>query len=99
MMTREQLFLDSNLSIHELARACEIPSRKISQSINALYKKNFSEWVNEYRIHKAIPLLQNISENNYTIEGIGYDCGFNSRSAMYLAFKKIKGKSPGDYKA
>lgn len=98
LMEKDQLFLNSNLTIYEVANITGISGRKISQCINTHHNKNFSEWVNSYRIDKAIPLLQNISQNNYTIESIGFDCGFNSRSAMYLAFKKIKGKSPGDYK-
>ncbi len=33
-----------------------------------------------------------------TIEGIGIDSGFRSRSAMYTAFKKKTGKSPGHFR-
>lgn len=98
IMIEQKLFLNSNLTIYELAKAAKISSRKISQSINQVKSQNFSEWVNSYRIEKAKGLLQEISSSNYTIEGIGYDSGFNSRSAMYLAFKKITGQSPGDFK-
>jgi AraC-like DNA-binding protein len=97
-MQVDELFLNANLTIHELAKITGISSRKISQSINSIHQMNFSEWVNGYRVEKAKTLLQNISQNNYTIESIGFDCGFNSRSAMYLAFKNITNKSPGDFK-
>ncbi len=97
-MEDERLFLKSDLTIHELAKTVEIPARKISQSINRKHALNFSEWVNSYRVAEAKKQLLEFSKNNLTIEGIGYDSGFNSRSAMYLAFKKLTGRSPGDFK-
>ena len=97
-MKDDRLFLKNDLTIHELAKTVEIPARKISQSINRKHSLNFSEWVNSYRVEEAKKQLLQFSQNNLTIEGIGYDSGFNSRSAMYLAFKKLTGKSPGDFK-
>jgi len=98
LMQAERLFLQSDLTIHELAKRSNFPARKISQGINRKYDTNFSEWVNRYRVAEAQKQLGTFSESNLTIEGIGYDSGFKSRSAMYLAFKKITGKSPGDFK-
>jgi AraC-like DNA-binding protein len=97
-MTGERLFLKSDLTIHDLSKTIGIPTRKISQSINQSYESNFSEWVNKYRVEVAKQHLSTYSQDNITIEGIGYDSGFKSRSAMYLAFKKITGKTPGDFK-
>lgn len=97
-MNQEKLFLQSDLTLHELARLSSFPARKISQSINRKYDTNFSEWVNRYRVEEAKNRLANFSDGHLTIEGIGHEAGFKSRSAMYLAFKKITGKSPGDFK-
>ncbi|MCB0640195.1 MAG: AraC family transcriptional regulator [Phaeodactylibacter sp.] len=98
IMTKEQPYLKSDLTLHELASTVGLPSRKISQCINQHYQTNFSVWINKYRVERAIQLLQNISSSNLSIEGIGYESGFRSRSSMYLAFNKITGKSPGDFK-
>ena len=97
-MDKERLYLQNDLTLYELARAVEIPTRKISQCINNLYSTNFSDWVNRYRVDEATKLLNSMSESNLTIEGIGFNSGFKSRSAMYLAFRKITGRTPGDFK-
>ena len=98
-MSNQKLYLNTDLTIHDLARSLTISARKISQSINTLNAQNFSEWVNNFRVQEAIQYLENNSENNLSIEGIGQESGFKSRSAMYSAFKKITGKSPGDFRS
>jgi AraC-like DNA-binding protein len=57
--------------------------------------KSFTNLINEYRIEKAKELLE--TENNFTVEGIGYESGFNSKSTFFTTFKKITGKTPTEY--
>lgn len=97
-MLTDRIYLRSDLTIHDLAKATHVPARKISQGINRKYDTNFSEWVNRYRVEEAKERLASFSESNLTIEAIGQEAGFKSRSAMYMAFKKITGKTPGDFK-
>ena len=59
---------------------------------------NFNEWVNNYRVEKALQIIRSDKKNSLSIEGIGSDSGFKSRSAMYAAFKKNLGHSPGHYR-
>ena len=59
---------------------------------------NFNEWVNGYRVERALEIIRTDRENKLSIEGIGSDSGFKSRSAMYAAFKKKLGHSPGHYR-
>jgi len=42
-------------------------------------------------------LLSNVYKK-YTIEGVGYSCGFNSRSSFFKIFKNETGISPSAYK-
>ena len=98
-MREYQPYLKSDLTLHELASSMGIPSRKISQCINRRSNSNFSTWINTYRVETAIQMLESTESSNLSIEGIGQQSGFKSRSAMYLAFKKLTDKSPGDFKA
>ena len=98
LMKAEELYLDPDLDIYKLSKIAGISSRNITKSIKSTECSNFSEWVNKYRVDYAIQLLEKISKNQLTIEGIGYNSGFNSRSAMYMAFKKIEGHTPGFFK-
>ncbi len=74
------------------------PSRQLSACINNEMEVNFGEWVNNYRVEAALKLLKDQSKAHYSIEGIGEDSGFKSRSAMYAAFKKKTGHSPGHFR-
>ena len=97
-MVSEKYYLDQNLSIHELARQMHIPARTISTYVNQRSGYNFNEWVNNYRVDHALAILKDNTMDHYSIEGIGSESGFKSRSAMYMAFKKKTGHSPGHFR-
>ena len=59
---------------------------------------SFYDLINSYRIVEAKKRLSSVDYEKYTIEGIGYSCGFNSRSSFFKIFKKETGISPYSYK-
>lgn len=73
----------------------ELP-HTISMIVNTHFNKSFPDFINCYRIKRAIEILQS-ENNNLTIEGIAYDCGFGNRISFYKAFKKETGKTPSEY--
>lgn len=93
-MKEDKIFLKKDLTIFDVAKHVGSSTKKVSSCINTCFGSNFSEWVNKYRVEEAKIRIDQ-SENNYlTIEAIGQDSGFKSRSAMYSAFKKFTGDSP-----
>lgn len=97
-MEEEKLFLDSSLTIHSLAHHLNSNNKYVSQLINNDFKKNFVLFVNEYRISEAKKLLLDESNNNITIESIGYDVGFKSKSAFNATFRKITNQTPSEFR-
>ena len=97
-MQTNKYFLNQDLTIHDFARQIEIPARTISTSINQVAGHNFNEWINNFRVDKAITMLTDKKSNHLSIEGVGAEAGFKSRSAMYMAFKKKTGHSPGYFR-
>lgn len=95
-MRYKKYYKNPDLKLYEFAKSIEISPRKISAAIKAYKKMNFSTWVNSYRVEDAIELVR--QESALSIEGIGLEVGFKSRSAMYNAFQKIKVKTPGEFK-
>lgn len=91
-MTTEKLFLNPNLKLSDLANEINISTHQLSQILNENLGKNFSEFINEYRINEACQLL--FTHENLSIDGIGYEVGFNSKSTFFAAFKKQKGVTP-----
>ena len=95
IVVERELFLNPNFSLEEAAKELKITKHLLSQYINEVLGKSFSNLIKEYRVEKAKELLQ--TESNYTIEGLGYDSGFNSKSTFFTAFKKITGLTPAEY--
>ena len=97
-MKTTEAFLLSELTIVDLAEKLNVHPKKISVSINKISNQNFNTYVNQFRIKKAENILTNQSSNNYSIDGIGKEVGFHSKSAFYSAFKKVTGTTPTKYK-
>ncbi|MEM9361898.1 MAG: helix-turn-helix domain-containing protein [Bacteroidota bacterium] len=96
VMEEDHLYRDSDLSLDLLASRLGVRKHFLSQMLNDNLKKTFHQYVNEYRIDEACRML--IQEQHFSIEAIGYEVGFSSRSAFFATFKKIKGTTPSKYR-
>ncbi len=91
-------YLDSMFSLEILASETKMSVSKVSSIINNHSNFNFSDFINQFRIEKAKILLLEPKYNDYNIESIGFECGFNSKSAFYTAFKKFTNLTPTEFK-
>ncbi|RQO35599.1 AraC family transcriptional regulator [Chryseobacterium sp. KBW03] len=97
-MTEEEPYLDSSLTIQDLAKQLKIPVKELSALINLYMNKHFFDFINEYRIEKAKEILKDPSQKNLTILEILYTVGFNSKSSFSTSFKKHTGTTPTDFR-
>ncbi|QLG44207.1 helix-turn-helix domain-containing protein [Costertonia aggregata] len=97
-MKQSESFMQTELTIVDVAKGLNIHPKRISTTINTMCHVNFNTYVNQFRIRKAEKLLDNQEDLNLSIEGIGNEVGFHSKSAFYAAFKKITGTTPTKYK-
>ncbi|MDB5119605.1 MAG: helix-turn-helix-domain containing protein AraC type [Sphingobacteriales bacterium] len=93
------LLFDQDLSLKQMSDALNLSTHILSEVINRYYNKSFFELINSFRIEEAKKQLKQINQSNYTIEGIGYNCGFGSRAAFYRAFKKYTKMTPTEFNA
>lgn len=98
IMKTEKLFLHANLNLQELSENVKIPQHHITQTLNKYKRQNFYDYVNAYRVEAFIDKLQNGDADNFSLLGIAFDCGFNSKSSFNRVFKNITGKSPSEFK-
>ncbi|SFC81202.1 helix-turn-helix domain-containing protein [Flavobacterium phragmitis] len=97
-MSEKEPFLDPSLTIQELGNQINIPVRDLSILINHHMKQHFFDFVNEYRIQKAMSILKDPSKNEFTILEILYEVGFNSKSSFNTSFKKYTNLTPTAYR-
>jgi AraC-like DNA-binding protein len=95
VMTEKTLFKNPNLKVNDLAKEIKVSGHQLSQLLNNNIQKNFTLFVNEYRINEACKILS--GNTNLTIDAVGDEVGFNSKSTFFATFKKLKGMTPSTY--
>jgi len=97
-MKTEKPYLNPKLTIQELADQVNIPAHHISKLINDHFGQNFVEFVNRYRVEEGKSRLNNDKYSHFSLLGIAYESGFNSKSAFNRVFKNVTGTTPSQYK-
>ena len=97
-MVENEPFLDPSLTIYDLSKQLNFPTREMSLLINHDLNQHFFDFVNGFRIRKAMEMLSDIDKKDHTILEILYDVGFNSKSSFNTAFKKYTQLTPTEYR-
>jgi len=98
VVKEDKPYLDSCLTLPDLAEKISVSSNYLSQVINERLGMNFFDYINSHRIEMAKHLLLNPLPHTPTILDIAMESAFNSKSAFYTAFKKHTGLTPAQYK-
>jgi AraC-like DNA-binding protein len=98
-MVQAEPYLDPELTIQDLARGLQLPVRELSLLINHHLHQHFFDFVNEYRVTKAMALLKDTTQGKATVLEILYAVGFNSKSSFNTSFKKYTGLTPTQYRS
>jgi len=96
-MTEEKPFLNPELKQADVAAVLNFSVHEISQVLNTQIQLNFSDFINSYRIEEVKERIACGKYTKYTVSAIAEQCGFNSKTTFYRAFKKSMGVSPSEY--
>lgn len=96
-LTKEQPYLNPDITLRALAKLLDIHPNQLSWLINFQYKKNFKEFINSYRVEHFKSLVQNSDKQSVYLIGLAYESGFNSRTAFNSFFKKHTGFTPTQF--
>jgi AraC-like DNA-binding protein len=91
-------FMDQNFRMQDMVTDTGIPRHHLSALINTVYKKNFNGLINEYRVKYIKENIHSKQWSNFSLEGIGKEAGFKSRSTFLDAFKKETGMTPSTFR-
>jgi AraC-like DNA-binding protein len=98
-MKKHKPYLDEDITIRTLAEQVAIPIHHLSIVINSRLNKNFSSFINEYRVNEALRLLRESGDDKINILSVAFQSGFNSKASFNSVFKKMTGKAPSDFRS
>ena len=98
----EKIYRQQGLNVDDVVKRLNTNSKYLSNVVSQYYGKNFTGYVNTFRVDEAIEILKQQQDKgskyaNYTIQAVAEEVGFSGKSAFYLAFNKIIGVSPLEY--
>lgn len=96
LMAGKKMFLEPELTLQQIAIALNEKERNISQAINTIQQRNLNDYINSLRIEYACRLL--LENKEKPIFEVMYESGFSTKGAFNLAFKKVAGKTPTQYR-
>ncbi|MBS1526823.1 MAG: ABC transporter permease [Bacteroidetes bacterium] len=94
-----RLYQDTELTLASLAVKLGIHPHDLSRIINIGLKKNFNDFINEFRVREVTRKMKDPACERFTLIGIAYESGFNSERTFHRVFKKMTGKTPLEYKS
>lgn len=75
----------------------DVPKHHLYYCFNQILQKKFTQIRAEYRIGHARRLIDEGQTRDKTLEAIGLESGFTSRSSFIIAFREMTGKLPSAY--
>jgi len=97
-MQEQELYLNCDLTLGDLAEAAGMTYHQASQVINGQLNQKFFSFVNNYRIQRARELLAAPDTSAMPIVELAIEVGFKSKSSFYDAFKKATDMTPTQFR-
>ena len=97
LMTRQHIYTDNLLTKDKVAEMLGTNRTYLSQTINELTGKTFTQYINDYRIQDAIRILSD-SNNRISTKNLSTELGFSSTTTFYKQFQAATGMTPAQYR-
>lgn len=94
----ERPYLEPDLTLPKLAKSLNVPHHHLSQVINEVYGQNFFDFINKHRVEEVKNKIVDPEYDKYSLLGIAFESGFNSKSAFNRVFKKFTKKTPSQFR-
>lgn len=97
LLEEDKVFTDPELSIRSLSRMIDLHPNKLSWLINESFETNFNSLINSFRAKEFQTKVKKGKHRQFSIIGLAYECGFNSKTVFNTYFKQETGLTPKQY--
>ena len=87
---------DQNITQEALAEKFQISQTSMKQCFKSVFGTSIGGWLLQYRMNRAAVMLR--QERDVTIAEIAGRTGYDSPSKFSMAFRKVMGMSPSEYR-
>ncbi len=92
-------FIDANyankINIETMASVVHMTNSSFCKFFKNRFKKTFTQYLNEFRIHNV---CQHLQELDYSVTQIATECGYENMSYFHKQFKRFIGMTPAQYR-
>ena len=96
-MKEQKVYCENLLTKERVAEMLQTNRTYLSQVINEVYGKSFTQYINDLRIEEAVRRLDN-PDSRRALRLIGQDLGFNSPTTFNTQFLQRTGMTPTQYR-
>lgn len=97
LLKNQQLYTNTDLTLQYLAQVLNVSSKELSEAIRNETGLGYYDYIGQVRVSMLKQKLISDGSQKQTIEEMTQQCGFKSKSTLYLHFKKIEGCTPREY--
>ncbi|WP_159090751.1 helix-turn-helix domain-containing protein [Aquimarina aquimarini] len=98
MLYDQYVYRDPDLSRDLVAEELGISPGYLSQIVNSITDKNFSAYINSFRVEEVKQMIVDPEFHKYSLLAIGLEAGFKSKTTFYKTFKKETGSTPSEFR-
>ena len=97
LIEEEKVYLKNELTLTDLSQELNTTTNNLSWLLNNIYRSNFYEFINRYRIEAFLSKIKNNEHATRTLLSLSLEVGFNSKSTFNKAFKAVLNDTPSNY--
>lgn len=88
--------LDEHVTQQELSTRFDIPLTQLKRCFKSVYGSSMGAWLLQYRMNHAAVMLRR--KTDQSVAEIAGQVGYDSPSKFSIAFRKVMGRSPTEYR-
>jgi len=96
-MVEQQLYLNEELKMPDLAKAVGCTNQALSQIFNVFMNERYYDFLNRYRVEEFKRIIATTDYSKFTLKALAKKSGFSSYTSFFRTFKEQTGVTPNDF--